>query len=55
MRLNRMGLTVHPNVTLRKMDHLGENFDEALKKWISEICISLNCKYNVILKLVVYL
>ena len=40
-----MGLTVHPNVTLRKMDHLGENYDEILKKWISEICVSLNCKH----------
>ena len=40
-----MGLTVHPNVTLRKMDHLGENYNEILKKWISEICVSLNCKH----------
>ena len=41
-----MGLTVHPNVTLRKMDQLGENHDQILKKWISEIYLALNCKYS---------
>ena len=49
VRLNRMGLAVHPNVTLRKMDQLGENFDEVLKKWIGQICLSLNGKCHIFL------
>ena len=44
-----MGLAVHPNVTLRKMDQLGENFDEVLKKWIGQICLSLNGKCHIFL------
>lgn len=40
-----MGLAVHPNVTLRKMDHLGEDHDAIVKMWVEEMCRAMDCKY----------
>ena len=40
-----MGLAVHPNVMLKKMDHLGENYDAIVKKWIEEICDAMDCEF----------
>lgn len=37
VRLDHLGLTVHPDTTLKKLDEIGLNHDEKVKKWRDQL------------------
>lgn len=47
VRLNHLGLTVHPDTTLKKLDEIGLNHDEKVKGWrdqLGQFVFSSNCQ-----------